>query len=151
MREAELTQQILGAAIEVHRLLGPGLLESAYEECPAREFTIRNIPFERHLPIPVAYKDVKLECVYRVDFLVGGGVVVELKSIVSVAPVHDAVVLTYLRLSGCKVGLLINFYAPLLKDGIRRFVYDPAPMEAAKERFNSESTEKRRTRSDDRK
>ncbi len=94
MREAELTQQILGAAIEVHRLLGPGLLESAYEECLAREFTIRSIPFERQRPIPVVYKDVKLECGYRVDFLVAGRVVVELESIEVLAPVHDAVVLT---------------------------------------------------------
>ncbi len=151
MREAELTQQILGAAIEVHRLLGPGLLESAYEECLAHEFTIRNIPFERQRPIPVVYKDVKLECGYRVDFLVAGRVVVELKAIEALAPVHDAVVLTYLRLSGCKVGLLINFYVPLLKDGIKRYVYDPAPKQAGEEGFNTEGTEKRRTRSEERK
>jgi GxxExxY protein len=144
MREAELTQQILGAAIEVHRLLGPGLLESACEECLAREFTLRNIPFQRQLPIPVVYKDVKLECGYRVDFLVDGRVVVELKSIEALAPVHDAVVLTYLRLSGCKVRLLINFYVPLLKDGVKRFVYDPAEPDKG---FNTEDTEKRRSRS----
>jgi len=125
MRDIELTHEILGAAIEVHRALGPGLLESAYEECLAREFTIRNIPFERQRPIPVVYKDIKLECGYRVDFLVAGRVVVELKSIEALAPVHDAVVLTYLRLSGCTVGLLINFYVPLLKDGIKRFVFGP--------------------------
>ena len=129
MREAELTQQILGAAIEVHRHLGPGLLESAYDECLAREFTLRNIPFERQRPVPVVYKDIKLECGYRVDFLVAGRVVVELKSIEALAPVHDAVVLTYLRLSGCKVGLLINFYVPLLKDGIKRFVFGPPAKE----------------------
>lgn len=125
MRDADLTQQIIGAAIEVHRLLGPGLLESAYEECLARELTLRKILFERQRPIPVVYKDIKLECGYRVDFLVAGKVVVELKSVEALAPVHDAIVLTYLRLSGCKVGLLINFYVPLLRDGIKRFVFDP--------------------------
>jgi GxxExxY protein len=125
MREAELTHQVLGAAIEVHRLLGPGLLESAFEECLAREFTIRGIAFERQRPIPVVYKDIKLECGYRVDFLVAGRIVVELKSVEALAPVHGAIVLTYLRLAGCKVGLLINFYVPLLTDGIKRFVFDP--------------------------
>jgi GxxExxY protein len=125
MREAELTRQILGAAIEVHRLLGPGLLESAYEECLAREFSLRGIPFARQRAIPIVYKDIKLECGYRADFLVAGKIVVELKSVEALAPVHAAVVLTYLRLSGCHVGLLINFYVPLLKDGIKRFVWDP--------------------------
>ena len=143
MRESQLTEQIIGAAIEVHRLLGPGLLESAYEECLAREFTLRKIPFERQRPIPVVYKDLKLECGYRVDFLVAGKVVVELKSVEALAPVHDAIVLTYLRLSGCKVGLLINFYVSLLKDGIKRFIYDP-PTLGRDEGFNTEDTEKQR-------
>ena len=143
MRESQLTEQIIGAAIEVHRLLGPGLLESAYEECLAREFKLRQIPFERQQPIPVVYKDLKLECGYRVDFLVAGKVVVELKSVEALAPVHDAIVLTYLRLSGCKVGLLINFYVPLLKDGIKRFVYDPPTLDRD-EGFNTEDTEKQR-------
>ncbi len=125
MRDSQLTQEIIGAALEVHRTLGPGLLESAYEECLAHEFSARKIPFERQRPIPVVYKEVKLECGYRVDFLVAGRIVVELKSVEALAPVHDAIVLTYLRLSGCKVGLLINFYVPLLKDGIKRFVWDP--------------------------
>jgi GxxExxY protein len=125
MRDSERTQQIIGAAIEVHRLLGPGLLESAYEECLAHEFTIRGIPFARQRPVPVVYKDIKLECGYRVDFLVAGRIVVELKSVEALAPDHDAIVLTYLRLSGSKVGLLINFYVPLLKDGIKRFVFGP--------------------------
>jgi GxxExxY protein len=116
------TSAIIGAAIEVHQLLGPGLLESAYEECLAREFTLRGIPFERQKPMPVVYKDVKLECGYRLDFLVAGSVVVELKAVESIAPIHEAFVLTYLRLSGCKVGLLINFNVKVLKDGIRRFV-----------------------------
>jgi len=125
MRDSQLTQEIIGAAIEVHRTLGPGLLESAYEECLAHEFQARKILFERQRPIPVVYKNVKLECGYRVDFLVADRIVVELKSVEALAPVHDAIVLTYLRLSGCRVGLLINFYVPLLRDGIKRFVWDP--------------------------
>jgi GxxExxY protein len=117
-----LTSAIIGAAIEVHKTLGPGLLESAYEECLAREFVLRTIPFERQKPLPVVYKDVKLECGYRLDFLVGSTVIVELKAIESIAPVHEAIVLTYLRLSGCRLGLLINFNVAILKDGIRRYV-----------------------------
>jgi GxxExxY protein len=117
-----LTSAIIGAAIEVHKTLGPGLLESAYEECLAREFVLRTIPFERQKPLPVVYKDVKLECGYRLDFLVGNSVIVELKAIESIAPVHEAIVLTYLRLSGCRLGLLINFNVAILKDGIRRYV-----------------------------
>lgn len=122
MADNSLTSLIIGAAIEVHKTLGPGLLESAYEECLAREFVLRTIPFERQKPLPVVYKDVKLECGYRLDFLVGDGVIVELKAIESIAPVHEAIVLTYLRLSGCKLGLLINFNVAILKDGIRRYV-----------------------------
>jgi GxxExxY protein len=121
MPDNDLTHSIIGAAIEVHRLLGPGLLESAYEECLAREFVLRQIPFERQKPAPVVYKDVKLECGYRLDFLVDGKVVVELKAVECFAPVHEAIVLTYSRLSGCRLGLLINFNVPILKDGIRRF------------------------------
>jgi GxxExxY protein len=117
-----LPSAIIGAAIEVHKTLGPGLLESAYEECLAREFVLRTIPFERQKPLPVVYKDVKLECGYRLDFLVGNSVIVELKAIESIAPVHEAIVLTYLRLSGCRLGLLINFNVAILKDGIRRYV-----------------------------
>ena len=121
MLDNELTHAIIGAAIEVHKLLGPGLLESAYEECLAREFVLRGIPFERQKPAPIVYKEVKLECGYRMDFLVAGNVVVELKAVDGFAPVHEAIVLTYLRLSGCRLGLLINFNVPILKDGIRRY------------------------------
>jgi GxxExxY protein len=117
-----LTAAVIGACIEVHRSLGPGLLESAYEECVAREFTLRGIPFDRQKPLPIVYKDVKLECGYRLDFLVGGRVVVELKAVDGFAPVHEAILLTYLRLSGCTLGLLINFNVVVLKDGIRRYV-----------------------------
>lgn len=122
MTDNELSHDIIGAAIEVHKLLGPGLLESAYEECLAREFVLRGIAFERQKAAPVVYKDVKLECGYRMDFLVKGRIVVELKAVEALAPVHEATVLTYLRLSGCRIGLLINFNVPALKDGIRRFV-----------------------------
>ena len=121
MMDNELTHGIIGAAIEVHRCLGPGLLESCYEECLARELQLWSLPFERQKALPVVYRDVKLECGYRIDLLVDGRVVVELKAIEAIAPVHEAIVLTYLRLSGCKLGLLINFNVAVLKDGIRRF------------------------------
>jgi len=126
MTDDQLTHEIIGAAIEVHRMLGPGLLESAYEECLARELNIRGIPFEQQKPLPLVYKDVKLECGYRVDLLVDGRVILELKAVDALAPIHDAIVLTYLRLSGCKIGLLINFHTAMLKDGIRRLVYNYA-------------------------
>jgi GxxExxY protein len=122
MRENQLSQQIIGAAIEVHRHLGPGLLESAYEDCLAYEFLQREIPFERQQPIPVVYKEIKLETGFRADFLVGGLVIVELKATEKLAKIYEAQVLTYLRLSGCKLGLLINFNVPLLKNGIKRLV-----------------------------
>ena len=121
MTDNELTHAIIGAAIEVHRVLGPGLLESAYEECLARELSLRGLQFERQKPVPVVYKEVKLDCGYRLDFLVEGKVVIELKAVEALAPIHDAIVLTYLRLSGCRLGLLINFHVPVLKDGVRRF------------------------------
>ncbi len=124
MTDNELTHEIIGAAIEVHRTLGPGLLESAYEECTARELTLRGLSFERQKPLPIVYKDVKLECGYRVDLLVEGRVIVELKSAGALAPVHEAIVLTYLRLSGVRIGLLINFNVVVLKDGIKRFILD---------------------------
>ncbi len=123
MSHNELTHQIIGAAIEVHRLLGPGLLESAYEECLCRELSLRNLKINRQLPVPVVYKDVKLECGYRLDLVVEDKVVVELKCIEAFAPVHEAIMLTYLRLSGYPVGLLINFNVTILRDGIKRFVY----------------------------
>lgn len=123
MRDKELSHAIIGAAIEIHRCLGPGLLEAVYEECLAREFALRLIPFERQKPIPLIYKDLKLECGYRLDFLVSGRIVVEIKSIEAVAPIHESVMLTYLRLSQSPLGLLINFNVPTLKDGIRRLVW----------------------------
>jgi GxxExxY protein len=121
--DSELTGEIIGAAIEVHRALGPGLLESAYEECLARELAVRGVSFERQKPLPLIYKEVKLECGYRADLFVGGRVIVELKAVEALSPIHDAILLTYLRLSGCRVGLLINFHVVVLKDGIRRLVH----------------------------
>jgi len=114
------TEQIIGAAIEVHKALGPGLLESAYEECLCRELAVRSVPFERQRPLPVEYKGTRLGCGYRLDLLVAGNVVVEIKSLSAIEPVHEAQLLTYLKLGGWKLGLLINFNVPVLKDGIRR-------------------------------
>ena len=118
----ELTHEIIGAAIEVHRALGPGLLESAYEACLCRELSLRGIDFQRELPLPVQYKGVRLDCGYRIDVLVAELVVVEIKTVEAIAPVHDAQLLTYLRLGGWKVGLLINFNVAVLKYGIHRRV-----------------------------
>lgn len=118
----ELTEKIIGAAIEVHRGLGPGLLESAYEECLAHEMGLRGLTFERQMPLPVAYKGVNLDCGYRLDFLVEKSVVLELKATESITPIHEAQVLTYLKLGGWTVGLLINFNVPALKQGIKRIV-----------------------------
>ncbi len=109
--------------MDIHRTLGPGLLEAVYEECLAKEFSLRGIPYERQKPIPLIYKDLKLDCGYRLDFLVSKRVVVEIKSIETIAPIHETVMLTYLRLSESPLGLLINFNVPVLKDGIRRYVW----------------------------
>ena len=116
----KITEQIIGAAIEVHRALGPGLLESAYEECLYRELSLRNIHFERQGALPVEYKGVKLDCGYRIDLLVADAVVVEIKAVETIQPIHEAQLLTYLKLGGWKLGLLINFNVTVLKDGIRR-------------------------------
>lgn len=120
--EQALTETIIGAAIEVHRALGPGLLESAYQACLAREFELRGMLFVQEKSLPLEYKGAKVECGYRLDFLVENKVVVELKAVEKVEPVHEAQMITYLRLTGCKVGLLINFNVPVLKAGIKRIV-----------------------------
>lgn len=131
MTDAQLTHTIIGAAIDVHRELGPGLLEQVYREALCHEVSVRGLPFEKEKPIPAIYKTVHLDCGYRADIVVASKVIVEVKAISAVAPVHDAVMLTYLRLSGCKIGLLINFFSPVLKDGIKRYVwhYDESPRE----------------------
>jgi GxxExxY protein len=117
-----LTEQIIGAAIEVHRNLGPGLLESAYEECLAYELNLRNIHFEKEKPLLVEYKTIRLDCGYRLDFFVEEKVIVELKSVECLLPIHEAQLLTYLKLAKCKIGLLINFNVTLLKHGLKRMV-----------------------------
>lgn len=122
MNEDPFSRLIIGAAIEVHTQLGPGLLESAYEECLSYELNAREIPFERQKPIPVNCKGVQLDCGFRVDLLVAGLIVVELKAVESLLPIHDAQVLTYLQLTGCRLGLLLNFNVPRLKQGMKRLV-----------------------------
>jgi GxxExxY protein len=118
----ELTDAIIGTAMEVHRVLGPGLLESTYEMCLCRELSLRGIPFERQVPIPVEYKGVKLDCGYRADLVVDGTILVEIKAIDSLLAIHEAQLLSYLKLGGWQVGLLINFNVELLKHGLRRRV-----------------------------
>lgn len=122
MTENELSNKVIGACIEVHKSLGPGLLENVYQECLAQEFSIQQIPFQKELSKPVEYKGVLMDCSLRLDFLVDQKVVVELKAVDRVSPVHKAQVLTYLKLTGYKLGLLINFNVPALKDGIERVV-----------------------------
>jgi GxxExxY protein len=121
--EEELTGQIIGAAIEVHKQLGPGLLESTYQACLCHELELRGISFECQKRLPLEYKGIKLDCGYRIDLLVAGLVIVEIKSVEALAPIHEAQLLTYLKLTGVKVGLLINFNVVVLKSGIRRLVH----------------------------
>ena len=118
----QLSNRIIGCALEVHRALGPGLLESAYEQCLAHELTQANIPFKIQLPLPVKYKDIKLDCGYRIDLFVDDELIVELKSVDKITGIHEAQLLTYMKLSEVKVGLLINFNVEILKNGIKRFV-----------------------------
>jgi len=118
----QVTQAVIGAAIEVHKALGPGLLESAYEHCLCRELDLRGVPSERQRPVPIEYKGTELECGYRVDLLVETSLVVEIKikAVNKIEPIHEAQLLTYMKLGHWKLGLLINFNVPLLKDGVRR-------------------------------
>ena len=120
--EEELTEKIIGSAIEVHRALGPGLLESIYQACLAKEFALRSLKFVEQKSLPVEYKGLRLESGYRLDFLIEDKVVVELKAVDGMNAVHEAQLLTYLKLTGCKVGLLINFNVAVLKNGIVRKV-----------------------------
>ena len=122
LRHEQLTEQIIGAAIEVHRALGPGLLENAHEECLYREFSLRDLAFRRQVDLPVSYKGVRLDCGYRIDVVVEEKVVVELESTEGISEVHSAQILTYLRLGDYPVGLLFNFNAPTVKEGMRRLV-----------------------------
>ena len=121
-QENDISGRIIGAAIEVHKHLGPGLLESAYEECLCRELDLRGIDFKRQVPLPLSYKGLKLDCGYRLDLLVEDKVIVELKTVEAIAPIHEAQILTYLKLRDIRLGLIINFNVPLLVEGIRRLV-----------------------------
>jgi GxxExxY protein len=112
-----LTEQVIGAAIEVHRELGPGLMESAYEECFCHELHLRGLKFERQMPLPVRYKGVNLDCGYRVDLVVESTIILELKCIEHILPVHEAQLLTYLKLTGKRVGLILNFNVAVLTRG----------------------------------
>lgn len=116
----QLTEKIIGAGIEVHRLLGPGLLESAYQRALGHELRLRNIPFEEQKLCPVQYKDLVIDDAYRLDFLVGGVVVVELKTVDALLEVHEAQVLTYLKFTRCHIGLLMNFRSTILMRGLKR-------------------------------
>ena len=120
LAEAELTGEVIGAAVCVHRELGSGLLESAYQTCMCRELTLRHVPFRSQVELPVEYKGCRLDCGYRIDLLVDNRVVVELKSVERILSIHEAQLITYLRLSGIHVGLLINFNVPVLRRGIVR-------------------------------
>lgn len=118
----ELSNRVIGCALEVHRNLGPGLLESTYEQCLAHELRINNIPFTLQYPLPVTYKGIRLDCGYRVDLLVDNSIIVELKSIDKILPIHEAQLLTYMKLSDISIGLLMNFNVKYIKDGIKRMV-----------------------------
>jgi len=124
MRINDLTREVIGAAIEIHRTLGPGLLESKYEECFCHELQLQNINFERQKQLPVVFKEVSLDCGYRLDLLVMNVLVVEIKAVETLLPIHEAQLLTYLKLGGWNIGLLINFNVPVLKNGIKRIVLD---------------------------
>lgn len=117
-----LTEKIIGLAIEVHRTLGPGLLESAYEECLSYELTQSAIPHARQVPLPLIYKQVRLDCHYKIDFIINQTLILEIKAVDQIHPIHEAQLLTYLRLSGHPIGLILNFHSVVLKHGIRRLV-----------------------------
>jgi GxxExxY protein len=118
----KITEEIIGAAIEIHRVLGPGLLESAYEECLCYELSKRRLSFTRQIELPVVYKEIKLDCGYRIDLLVESLVVLELKAVEKLMPIHEAQLLTYLKLLKSPIGLLINFNVPAVRHGVKRIV-----------------------------
>ncbi len=123
---SRISEKIIGAAIEVHKTLGPGLLESVYEDCLAIEMQHSGLLFERQKTIPVTYKGKPLEVGFRADFVVEGHLIVELKAVERLLPIHEAQLLTYLKVSGCALGLIVNFNTPLLKEGIRRLALSPS-------------------------
>lgn len=119
---SELSGKVIGAAIEVHKILGPGLLESSYQQCYARELSLNNIIFKLEQPLPITYKGIDLDCGYRIDVLIEDEIIVELKSIESIKPIHHAQLLSYMKLANIKQGFLINFNVELLKQGLKSFV-----------------------------
>jgi GxxExxY protein len=125
----EVTERVIGACIEIHKTIGPGLLESAYEECLCHELRLAGLGFERQKALAVAYKGVQLDCGYRIDLIVEDKLIVELKTVQELLPIHEAQLLTYLKLSGLAVGLLMNFNVPVLRRGIKRIVnhFDDGP------------------------
>lgn len=118
----KISNRIIGSAIEIHRNLGPGLLETAYQQCLAYELGSNDIEFCLERPIPLKYKNVVIDCAFRADIIVANSIIVELKSVDKLLPIHEAQLMTYLKLTGIKLGLLINFNVPLLKDGIKRII-----------------------------
>lgn len=118
----EVSRKVIGCAIEVHRELGPGLLESAYARCLAHELTLKGIAFELQKPMPVESKGVQIDCGYRLDLVVDGQIILELKAVAAIEPIHEAQILTSMKLAKVRTGLLINFNVGLLKDGIKRFM-----------------------------
>jgi GxxExxY protein len=122
MRENDLSELVIGLAMNVHTALGPGLLESAYEECLYYEINQAGLRVEKQKPLPLVYKEVHLECGYRVDLFVENRLIIEIKSLESIHPIHSSQLLTYLKLSNCRLGLILNFNVPQLKDGIKRIV-----------------------------
>ena len=118
----KLSKVVIGAAIEVHQALGPGLLESAYQQCLKHELNLRGLSVRSEVELAVSYKGMALDCGYRIDFIVGGSLLLELKSVRKIEAIHEAQILTYLKLAKIKTGLLMNFNVPVLKDGIKRFV-----------------------------
>ena len=121
-REDQITEQIIGSCIRIHRKLGPGLLESAYEECLCYELSKAGLTFQRQVGLPVQYESIRLDCGYRIDLIVDNRVIVELKAVEKMLPIHEAQLLTYLKLAKISVGLLINFNVPILKAGVKRMV-----------------------------
>jgi GxxExxY protein len=118
-----LSHRVIGCALEVHRHLGPGLLESVYEQCLSHELSRNGVAHELQHRLPIRYKEVQLDCGYRIDVFVENSLIIELKSIEQIHPIHEAQVLTYMRLAGVKTGLLVNFNVPILKEGLKRFVF----------------------------
>ncbi|AQQ72533.1 GxxExxY protein [Limihaloglobus sulfuriphilus] len=119
---SELSNRVIGCAIDVHKSLGPGLLESAYQQCLCHEFRLNNIKFEREKPLAVNYKGFHLDCGYRIDIVVENQIIIELKAIDLIKPIHEAQIISYMKLSGLRQGFLINFNVPILKDGLSSFV-----------------------------